>query len=593
VRGRTAAVLGVFVVMTMLVTTSATGQLAAPSDPVIQSGPDDPTKFQDATFTFTGDAGVTFRCKLDTEDSFSDCSSPQVYTGLPGGDRVFQVKAVDLLSNESGVTSYSWTIDLTDPTTSITDKPADPSADASPSFSFTSSEAGSTYECALDGGNYASCSSPNAYADLADGSHTFFVRATDPAGNTDPDGASYPWELDATAPVVTISSPGDGVVMSDPAPTISGLAETGPVDDSTVTVELYSGTSASGTPVDKWMPGVDSENASWSVISPSLDEGTYTVRASQSDDFGRPGSDTHTFNVDLQAPAVTLTSPKHGLITKNPTHVFKGSAGTDVDDDPNVDVVISQGTTVIQTMSNVPVSAGAWSSTPTDPLDDGTYTAYAEQSDAAGHTGTSNENSFTVDTTPPSDLPGAFVVGRYGYVMLRWTRPDDWGPGDELIIRRHVEGISTSTRRYRGTGTSFKDRRVTNGVPYVYELIAVDSLGNRSPGLTRRARPTGFRTPKNGATLSAPIGISWVDVPKADYSNIQVWRFRNSQLTQKLLSVWPKDNDFTLRSHWRYQGQEHRLRHGLTYRIYGWPGFGSISGANYGKSYGWVQFTVR
>jgi hypothetical protein len=161
------------------------------------------------------------------------------------------------------------------------------------------------------------------------------------------------------------------------------------------------------------------------------------------------------------------------------------------------------------------------------------------------------------------------------------------GISDELVARRSQ--LDTRRLRAKTTASSWTDGRVQNGVTYQYDLVPVDAAGNPGTEASRKARPTGFRTPKNGTTLSTPIAISWVDVPKSDYSNIQVWRVRNSQLTRKILSVWPKETDFTLLSHWRYQGQEHRHRHGRTYRIYGWPGFGSVSGANYGKSYGWVS----
>ena len=51
-------------------------------------------------------------------------------------------------------------------------------------------EPGSSFECKIDSGSYAACSSPKTTSHLADGSHTFSVRAKDPAGNVDPTPAS-------------------------------------------------------------------------------------------------------------------------------------------------------------------------------------------------------------------------------------------------------------------------------------------------------------------------------------------------------------------------------------------------------------------
>jgi len=82
-RSRAAAVLGFVIVLTMLLATSATGQVVPPSDPVIHQRPADPTNSQNATFKFVGDDGVTFQCKLDDEPDFTDCTSPKTYTDLP------------------------------------------------------------------------------------------------------------------------------------------------------------------------------------------------------------------------------------------------------------------------------------------------------------------------------------------------------------------------------------------------------------------------------------------------------------------------------------------------------------------------------
>jgi hypothetical protein len=85
--------------------------------------------------------------------------------------------------------------DTTPPETTITASPANPTVSTSASFSFSSNESGSTFQCRIDGGSYASCTSPKTYSSLAVGSHTFDVRATDQAGNVDSTPATRTWQI--------------------------------------------------------------------------------------------------------------------------------------------------------------------------------------------------------------------------------------------------------------------------------------------------------------------------------------------------------------------------------------------------------------
>ena len=67
------------------------------------------------------------------------------------------------------------------PTTTIESGPVGTTSDSTASFTFGADVPGSTFECGLDDESYGACASPQSYTDLADGSHTFNVRATDPA----------------------------------------------------------------------------------------------------------------------------------------------------------------------------------------------------------------------------------------------------------------------------------------------------------------------------------------------------------------------------------------------------------------------------
>ncbi len=80
--------------------------------------------------------------------------------------------------------------DTTPPNTSITSAPAGGVAKSlTVPIGFASSEAGSTFQCALDAAAFAACTSP-ASVTVSSGAHTFRVRAIDAAANTDPTPAS-------------------------------------------------------------------------------------------------------------------------------------------------------------------------------------------------------------------------------------------------------------------------------------------------------------------------------------------------------------------------------------------------------------------
>ncbi len=91
---------------------------------------------------------------------------------------------------------YSGLLDTTSPETVLESTPADPSY-GDVTFTF-SSEAGATFECALDGLEFSACTSPIVYTGLVAGSHTFHVRAKDAAGNVDLTQASYTWTVEQT-----------------------------------------------------------------------------------------------------------------------------------------------------------------------------------------------------------------------------------------------------------------------------------------------------------------------------------------------------------------------------------------------------------
>lgn len=99
------------------------------------------------------------------------------------------------------------------PETTIDSSPSNPSNSSSASFTFsgtddTTAPGNLTFECDLDGNGFSSCTSPQNYTSLADGNHTFQVRAIDEAGNVDPTPASFTWTIDTVAPTISVAAGG-------------------------------------------------------------------------------------------------------------------------------------------------------------------------------------------------------------------------------------------------------------------------------------------------------------------------------------------------------------------------------------------------
>lgn len=89
----------------------------------------------------------------------------------------------------------------------------------STSFSFSSPEAGVTFECALDSLLYVPCTSPHTVSGLADGYHSFAVRARDAANNVDPTPAGRSFVVDTVPPAITM-------LVGGPAPGSSTTSRT-------------------------------------------------------------------------------------------------------------------------------------------------------------------------------------------------------------------------------------------------------------------------------------------------------------------------------------------------------------------------------
>ena len=198
---------------------------------------------------------------------------------------------------------------------------------------------------------------------LNDGTYT--VQADQPAGAATGTSVPVTFTVDSTstpadtaAPEVAVSSPTDGATVDTATPSVEGTAGTAAGDDATVELDLWSGTDTSGTPAQTLTGSVESDG-SWSVTTDALEDGTYTVRAGQSDTAGNTGrSAPVTFTVattvaDTTAPEVSITTPSTGAAVSSAGWSVSGTGGTAQGDEPSVTLDVFSGTAT----SGAPVSS--------------------------------------------------------------------------------------------------------------------------------------------------------------------------------------------------------------------------------------------
>lgn len=181
-----------------------------------------------ASFVFaSSERGSTLECRLDAAP-WATCTSPQNFSSLPEGPHRFQVRAKDAAGNVDPTPAvHDWTVDLTRPDVAITTFPARTVATSDASFAFSSTDATATFECSTDAGAWAACTSPAQLTGLADGPHTFVVRAVDAALNTSSPFASENWTVDTTGPDTSITNGPSGDVPAGDVSVDFGSPEAG------------------------------------------------------------------------------------------------------------------------------------------------------------------------------------------------------------------------------------------------------------------------------------------------------------------------------------------------------------------------------
>ncbi len=332
---------------------------------------------------------------------------------------------------------------------------------------------------------------------LADGPLTVAVSVANSVGSitTDSDSAS----LDATAPIVATTSAPTATVANEASYPVSGTCTIG---DGDVTVGIAGATPATQdvtcTPAGTWA-------ATFDVSGITDGTNVIDVDANQTDAAGNTGTATTVeANKDATAPIVATTSAPTATVANEASYPVSGTCTIG---DGDVTVGIAGATPATQDVTCTP--AGTWAATfDVSGITDGTNVidVDANQTDAAGNTGTATTVEANKDATAPivatTSAPTATVANEASYPV---SGTCTIGDGDVTV---GIAGATPATQDVTCTpaGTwaaTFDVSGITDGTNVIdVDANQTDAAGNTGTATTVEANKDA--TAPIVATTSAP-----------------------------------------------------------------------------------------
>jgi hypothetical protein len=429
---------------TWTVDTIPPSTLVDPSVPTVTSS-------TSVSFALSADEpNVTFECSRDGS-AYASCTSPKQYSGLADGAHTFKARATDAVGNrEADPMPFEWTVDTGPPATTIDTGPQGAASSASATFTFSADEAGSTFECSLDAAAYERCTSPQEYTGLADGAHSFAVRATDAAGNVDASPPTRSWTIDttsadATPPTVAVTAPAmDGQVVAGRVTLGADATDDVAVDHVDFLVD--------GTVVAT--DGTSPYSVSWN--SSGVADGAVTITARAVDTSGNAAtSDGRAATVDNTAPDTAIDSGPQSA-SPSSTASFAFSSG--------------DATATFDCSLDGAAYASCMSPRRLTGLSDGAHTFKVRARDAVDNVdATPATLAWTVDTTAPDTSIGS---GPSGTVNSRSASlglsSNETGATFECSLDGGAFASCTSPKQYTG---------LPDGA-HTFAARAIDAAGN-------------------------------------------------------------------------------------------------------------------
>jgi parallel beta-helix repeat protein len=355
-----------------------------PSVSILSPSADDTTGVN-VSLKFEADkTGVTFHCRRDGGE-YSDCTSPWMLTALSAGTHTADIYATaDTV--DGPVSSVTWKVDATGPQTTISgSNPHDGDVTKSTTcqFDLASDKPGATFECRLDSGEFAACSSPFQQINLADGAHIFSARAI--AGGITGGYASVSWRVDTMPPVVDSlnGTPLQNAYISDTGARVN------------ITFTGHDGDQVAGYECKQLKD--NAVVADWAACTSGqydvAGDGLYALVVRAKDRTGQLSAEvTRTFTIDTVKPTLSAItgSPAQGA-TVNSTAVDLVFSGSD-----------NRGVGGYQCQRE---STGSWTECQSplryDVSGNGAHSVKIRAVDYAGNTSAEATRSWTVDTQGP------------------------------------------------------------------------------------------------------------------------------------------------------------------------------------------------
>jgi large repetitive protein len=434
-----------------------------PPDTTIDSRPASLTNSSTAAFAFSATEPGTFECKVDLEPDFSACGVSKTLTSLADGQHVLAVRARDAAGNpDPSPASYAWTVDTVPPQTTIGSTPPSQSASGLASFTFSSSEPGSTFECRVDSSAYTACLSPRSYL-LLDGLHTFDVRATDAAKNTDTTAATYLWRIDTAEPDTTITSAPSGSVSSRDASIVFSSPDEGVTYECKLDAEPFAPCASP-------------------KLYANLPEASHTFEVRARDGAG---------NVDLSPAAASWVVD----VTPPDTSILSGPPNPTSSQDATISFSSTESAVTYECKLDTAAFVACTSPKAYSNLSQAPHTVQVRATDAAGNVdATPATYSWTIDATPPDTTINSVPDNPTNKLDATFTFSS---PDPSAGFECQLDGVAYAPCSSPKTYNALPDGS------HAFNVRARDPAGNVDP--TPATRTWTIDTVAPGPTITLPI----------------------------------------------------------------------------------------